>query len=133
MIPITRQNIKSMSDYGAFDTVNIELKVSTLGSESMISLCMKKGDYRRTYSVNVDYDPNNFDDIPISGFPRKLMTEDSLASKLLTFFSCSHFSKSFSNRHNIEIFFRGLVSRVGDPYLDYTMTKTTNQLRSLEE
>jgi hypothetical protein len=69
-----------MSKYGAFDAVNINIKVSGLDSESMISLCLRKGDYQLTYPTGVYHDPNNFDDIPISGFPRKLMTEDSLAS-----------------------------------------------------
>ncbi|KAH8665171.1 hypothetical protein BGZ60DRAFT_379045 [Tricladium varicosporioides] len=80
MIPLTRPIINNMWTYGAFDAVNIDIKASGLDAETMILLCLKEGDFRRTYSMDVDYDPNKFDDIPISGFPRKLMIEDSLAS-----------------------------------------------------
>lgn len=80
MIPLTRLIINNMWSYGAFDAVNIDIKASGLDTESMILLCLKEGDFRRTYSMDVDYDPNKFDDIPISGFPKKLMIEDSLAS-----------------------------------------------------
>ena len=80
MIPISRYTMNNMSKYGTFSAIDIDVKVSGLDSESMILLCLKEGDYRRTYSTEVECDPNKFDDIPISGFPRKLMTEDSLAS-----------------------------------------------------
>ncbi len=85
MIPISRNQLNAMSQYGAFEAIGINIKVSGLDSESMISLSLRKGDYQRTFSTEVYYYPNNFDDISISGFPRKLMTEDSLASKFLTF------------------------------------------------
>jgi len=83
MLPISRQHVFAMSQYGSFEAINVEIKVSGLDSESMISLCPRMGDYQRTYSSEEYYNPNNFEDIPISGFPRKLMTEDSLASKFI--------------------------------------------------
>ncbi len=83
MIPISRNQINAMSQHGAFEAIGIDIKVSGLDSQSMISLCLRKGDIQRTFSTEVYHDPNNFDDISISGFPRKLMTEDSLASTFL--------------------------------------------------
>jgi hypothetical protein len=84
MIPISRSILNNMSNYGTFSAMDIDIKVSGMDSESMILLCLKEGDYRRTYSMDSDYDSNKFDDIPISGFPRKLMTEDSLASMFIS-------------------------------------------------
>ena len=128
MIPISRPQINAMSRYGSFEAVDIEVKLSGLGSQSMISLCLRLGDYKRTYSTEEYYDPNNFDDIPISGFPRKLMTEDNLASKLLDSWHRLWRTDQFPKEKN----FRGLVSRVDDPYIDHTMSESVEQLRPVD-
>jgi hypothetical protein len=126
MIPISRKHVNVMSQYGAFDSVSIDIKVSGLDSETMIALCLRKGDYQRTYSAEVYYDPSNFDDIPISGFPRKLMTEDSLASKLNTL------QQTDISQPQTEKNFRGLVSRLEDPYIDHTMSEAKEQFRHID-
>lgn len=123
MITIPRRHIEFMAEYGAFEPVSVNLKVATLDSESMIALCLRQGD------AKVNWNPETCDDIAISGFPRKLFTEDTLASMFWPFMLLD--LDANSNISTIEKNFRGLVSRVDDPSVDSKISIVNQQLSQL--
>ena len=73
MIPISEQCLNNMCMRGSFTLERVTIKVSKQLSETTIALCLQEGRYATTES-----------DLPISGFPRALMTEDIIRSKLIS-------------------------------------------------
>jgi len=65
-LPFTEQVIGDMCVRGKFAVDRIHITVSKQLSATTISLCLQDGPYPRSYDSN----------LPISGFPRTLMTED---------------------------------------------------------